>query len=78
MIEAPVKEPGRKAQLVQYFLRLGLLGFGGPVALVVISLGVLFRWRVSNPLLIAAAAVVGLIAYPLLRPAWVMVQRSRF
>jgi chromate transporter len=40
----------------------------------VVSLAVLFRWKVSNPLLMAAAAVVGLIAYPLLRPAWVMVQ----
>jgi chromate transporter len=40
----------------------------------VVSLAVLFRWKVSNPLLMAAAAVVGLIAYPLLHPAWVMVQ----
>jgi chromate transporter len=40
----------------------------------VVSLAVLFRWKVSNPLLMAAAALVGLIAYPLLRPAWVMVQ----
>ena len=30
--------------------------------------------RSSNPLLIAATAVVGLIAYPLLQPAWVMVK----
>jgi chromate transporter len=37
------------------------------------SLAVLFRWKVSNPLLIAATAVVGLIAYPILQPAWVMV-----
>jgi chromate transporter len=37
------------------------------------SLAVLFRWKVNNPLLIAATAVVGLIAYPLLQPAWVMV-----
>jgi len=28
----------------------------------------------SNPMLIAATAVVGLIAYPLLQPAWVMVK----
>jgi chromate transporter len=27
----------------------------------------------SNPLLIVATAMVGLIAYPLLQPAWVMV-----
>ncbi|HEV3396400.1 MAG TPA: chromate efflux transporter [Xanthobacteraceae bacterium] len=38
------------------------------------SLAVLFRWKVNNPLLIAATAVVGLIAYPLLQPAWVMVK----
>jgi len=38
------------------------------------SLAVLFRWKVSNPLLIAVTAVVGLIAYPLLQPAWVMVK----
>jgi chromate transporter len=37
------------------------------------SLAVLFRWKVSNPLLIAVTAVIGLIAYPLLQPAWVMV-----
>ncbi len=40
----------------------------------VASLAVLFRWKVSNPLLIAATAVVGLIAFPLLQPDWVMVK----
>ena len=39
-----------------------------------ISLAVLFRWKISNPLLIAVAAGVGLIAFPLLHPAWVMVK----
>jgi len=38
------------------------------------SLAVLFRWKVSNPLLIAATAIVGLIAFPLLQPTWVMVK----
>jgi chromate transporter len=38
------------------------------------SLAVLFRWKVSNPLLIAATAAVGLIAFPLLNPTWVMVK----
>src|SRR5262245_50437758 len=38
----------------------------------IVSLAVLFRWKVSNPLLIAATAVVGLIAYPILQPTWVM------
>jgi len=39
-----------------------------------VSLAVLFRWKVSNPLLIAVAAVIGLVAYPLLQPEWVMVK----
>jgi chromate transporter len=39
----------------------------------IVSLAILFRWKVSNPLLIAATAVVGLIAYPILQPTWVMV-----
>jgi chromate transporter len=38
-----------------------------------LSLAILFRWKVSNPLLIAATAIVGLIAYPVLQPTWVMV-----
>jgi chromate transporter len=38
------------------------------------SLAVLFRWKVSNPLLIAAAAAVGLITFPLLQPTWVTVK----
>jgi chromate transporter len=40
----------------------------------VASLAVLFRWKVSNPALIAATAVVGLIAFPILEPTWVMVK----
>jgi chromate transporter len=39
----------------------------------IVSLAILFRWKVSNPLLIAATGVIGLIAYPLLQPNWVMV-----
>ena len=38
------------------------------------SLVVLFRWKVSNPLLVAVAAVIGLVAFPLLRPEWVFVK----
>ena len=37
------------------------------------SLAILFRWKVSNPLLIGVTAVIGLIAYPILQPGWVMV-----
>jgi chromate transporter len=39
-----------------------------------VSLIVLFRWKVSNPLLVAASAIIGLIAFPLLQPAWVFVK----
>lgn len=39
----------------------------------IVSLTVLFCWKVSNPLLIAIAAVIGLIAFPLMQPAWVMI-----
>jgi chromate transporter len=39
-----------------------------------VSLAVLFRFKLSNPMLIAATAIVGLIAYPLLGPTWVMVK----
>ncbi len=39
----------------------------------IVSLAILFRWKFSNPGLIAATAVVGLIAYPILQPTWVMV-----
>ena len=121
--------------LVRYYLRLGLLGFGGPVALVgqmeremvgdrkwltkeemregiavcgfikgahaaaigtmlgacvllgkiaigdwlaalvaLTSLVVLFRWKVSNPIPVGAAALVGLVAFPLLQPTWVLVK----
>src|SRR5690348_4403084 len=37
------------------------------------ALAALFRWKVSNPMLIAATAIVGLIAFPILSPDWVMV-----
>ena len=38
------------------------------------SLIVLFRWKVSNPMPVAATAIVGIIAFPILRPAWVFVK----
>jgi len=38
------------------------------------SLVVLFRWKVSNPLLVAATAIIGLVAFPLLKPEWVFVK----
>jgi chromate transporter len=38
------------------------------------SLLILFRWKVSNPVLMAGAAAIGVAAFPLLRPAWVFVK----
>jgi chromate transporter len=38
------------------------------------ALVALFRWRVSNPLLMAVTALIGLIAFPLLHPGWGMVK----
>jgi chromate transporter len=38
------------------------------------SLGVLFRWKVNNPVLVLATAIIGLIAFPLLKPTWVIVK----
>ncbi len=38
------------------------------------SLAVLFRFKVSNPALVGATAVIGLIAFPILQPAWVFVR----
>ena len=55
---------------------LGRIAIGDWLTLLigVASLAILFRWKVSNPLLIAATAVIGLIAFPLLRPDWVMLK----
>lgn len=55
---------------------LGKIAIGDwlTAAIGIVSLAVLFRWKVSNPALIAATAFVGLVAYPLLQPAWVMVR----
>ena len=38
------------------------------------SLAVLFRWKIPNPALIAATAAIGLAAFPLLQPGWVMIK----
>jgi chromate transporter len=55
---------------------LGKIAIGDVVTgtIGLISLFILFRWKVSNPMLIAATAVVGLIAFPLVEPTWVMVR----
>lgn len=39
-----------------------------------LSLVALARWKVSPPVLVAVTALIGLIAFPLLKPAWVFVK----
>src|SRR5262249_59509637 len=54
---------------------LGRIAIGdwltGLIAL--LSLIVLFRWKVRNPVLVAVTAIFGLIAFALLQPSWVLV-----
>jgi chromate transporter len=43
-------------------------------AIGLVSLGALFAWKkLPNPLLMAVTAVIGIVAFPLLNPTWVMV-----
>ena len=55
---------------------LGKVAIGDLLTAIIalVALGLLFRFKISNPVLIAAAALIGLIAYPLLQPQWVMVR----
>ena len=54
---------------------LGRIAIGDwfTILIAALALAALFRWKVSNPLLIAVTAVCGLIAYPLIQPQWVSV-----
>ena len=55
---------------------LGKIAIGDALTAVVAiaALALLFRFKISNPLLIGAAAIIGLVAYPLLQPGWVMIR----
>jgi chromate transporter len=55
---------------------LGRIAIGDwlTILIAVTALVALFLWKISNPLLMAVTAVAGLIAFPLLHPAWVMVR----
>lgn len=55
---------------------LGKIAIGDwlTAGIAVLSLAALFRWKVSNPLLMAVTAAVGLVAFPLLQPSWVFVK----
>lgn len=55
---------------------LGKIAIGDVLTALValVALGLLFRFKISNPVLIASAALIGLVAYPLIQPTWVMVR----
>jgi chromate transporter len=55
---------------------LGKIAIGDLLTILIAvgALALLFRFKISNPVLIAAAAVIGLVAYPLIQPQWVMVR----
>ena len=55
---------------------LGRIAIGDwlTILIAVTALVALFLWKISNPLLMALTAAAGLIAFPLLHPAWVMVR----
>ena len=55
---------------------LGKVAIGDWITVVIAltSLAALFRWKVNNPLLVATSAAIGLIAFPLVHPTWVLVR----
>jgi chromate transporter len=50
------------------------IGDAFTVAVAIAALVLLFRFKVSYPLLTGGAAIVGLIAYPIFQPHWVMLR----
>src|SRR6266498_1338808 len=75
LVVAPILMRYRQNPNVQGFINgayvlLGKIAIGDWLtALIALgSLVVLFRWKVNNPLLVAVTAIIGLIAFPLLRP----------
>jgi chromate transporter len=55
---------------------LGRIAIGDwfTAAVALTSLAALFRWKISNPALMAVTAAAGMVAFPLLQPGWVMVK----
>jgi chromate transporter len=53
---------------------LGKIAIGDWLTLLiaVASLVALFRWKLSNPLLIFITTIIGVVAFPLLHPTWLM------
>src|SRR5712675_245370 len=44
------------------------------VLIAVASLVALFRWKLSNPMLMLLTAIIGIVAFPLLHPTWLMLK----
>jgi chromate transporter len=57
-------------------LLLGKIAIGDcfTALIALLSLVVLFHWNISKPILVAATALIGLMAFPLLQPTWVFVR----
>ncbi len=56
-----------------YLVALSAIGDWVTIAIAVFSLAALALWKkLPDPLLVAAGAIAGLIAYPLIRPGWLL------
>ena len=44
------------------------------ILIALLSLGALARWKLSTYKLVAITAAIGLVAFPLLRPGWVLIK----
>src|SRR5215475_3146400 len=77
LIVAPILMRYRQNPHVQGFIKGAYAAAIGTILGACVLLGsllVLFRWKVSNPWLVAVTAIIGLIAFPLLKPEWVFVK----
>jgi chromate transporter len=74
---APILIRHRNNWIVQGFIKGAYAAAIGTIlgaCVLLSSLVVLFKSKISNPLLVAVTAVIGLIAFPLLHPHWVLLQ----
>jgi chromate transporter len=56
-----------------YLVARTAIGDALTIALGVVAFSALFLWKkLPEPLLVAAGALIGLLAYPLLRPSWIL------
>ncbi len=55
-----------------YLVAKTAIGDALTVALGAVALLILFLWKIPEPLIVAAGALIGLLAYPVLRPEWIL------